>query len=98
MKRKIACLQNVLTSFFLLISIFAVAQDYPITGKITDDANKPLEGVTIQVKGTKTVTLSKKDGSFSITAPSANSVLVFTSVGFREQEVPINGKTQLDFT
>ena len=97
MKRKIACLQNVLTSFFLLISIFAVAQDYPITGKITDDANKPLEGVTIQVKGTKTVTLSKKDGSFAITAPSANSVLVFTSVGFREQELPINGQNHVNF-
>lgn len=32
---------------------------------------------------------------FSINAPSSNSVLVFSYVGYSEQQVPINGKPQL---
>jgi TonB-linked SusC/RagA family outer membrane protein len=98
MKKTLALWRSVLfISLLLQLTIFSFAQNVTITGKVTDEANKPLEGVTVSVKGTKTVTLSKSDGTFTIAAPSSNSVLVFTSVGFREQEVPLNGQTQLNF-
>ena len=99
MKKNLVLWRSVLfISLLLQLTILSFAQNITITGKVTDEANKPLEGVTVAVKGTKSVTLSKSDGTFSITTPSANSVLVFSSVGFREQEVPLNGQTHLNFT
>lgn len=98
MKKNPALWRSVLfISLLLQLTILSFAQN-TITGRVTDEANKPLEGVTVQVKGTSAFTLTKKDGTFSIIAPSPNSVLIFTSVGFREQEVPTNGQSQINFT
>jgi hypothetical protein len=55
-----------------------------------------LNGVNIQVKGSSVFTTSKQDGTFSIVAPDAKSVLVFTYVGFESKEVPVTGRTQID--
>lgn len=54
-----------------------------------------MAGVTVQVKNGKATTTTKTDGTFQINAPSANSVLVFTSVGFGEQQVPVNNQRDL---
>lgn len=86
-------------SVLFLLCCPAFAQDnVVINGKVTDEGNHPLEGVTIQVKGTTNFTVSKKNGSFSITAPSVNSILVLSSVGFREQEFPLSGKNDVSVT
>jgi TonB-linked SusC/RagA family outer membrane protein len=100
MKKKIAFWRNVLLiSLLTQLSIFALAQNnFPVTGKVTDNAGKPLEGVTVQVKGTGITTITKPDGSFSINAPSGSSVLVFSSVGFNSREMPIESKGQLNLS
>jgi TonB-linked SusC/RagA family outer membrane protein len=100
LKKSIAYRRNVLLiSLFSLIAIFSFAQNnFPVTGKITDNAGAPLQGVTVQVKGTQIATSTSKEGTFSINAPSGKSVLVFSSVGFTSTEVPINDKAQLDVT
>jgi TonB-dependent starch-binding outer membrane protein SusC len=97
MTKKIACRQGVLTLFLLFVSALSFSQNnVTINGKVTDEGNKPMEGVTVQAQGTKNITLTKKDGTFSIMAPSASSVLVFSSVGFRQQEVTLTGQSQLN--
>jgi TonB-dependent starch-binding outer membrane protein SusC len=100
LKKSIACRRNVLLiSLFSLFTIFTFAQNnFPVTGKITDNAGTPLQGVTVQVKGTRIATSTSKEGTFTINAPSGRSVLVFSSVGFTSKEVPINDKAQLDVT
>ncbi|HEY6956964.1 MAG TPA: SusC/RagA family TonB-linked outer membrane protein, partial [Flavisolibacter sp.] len=96
MIKKIACLQGVLTMVLLLLSVLSFSQNnVTITGKVTDEANKPLEGVTVQVQGTKNITLTKRDGTFSIMAPSTSSVLVLSSVGFRQQEITLTGQSEV---
>jgi TonB-linked SusC/RagA family outer membrane protein len=100
MKKTIAIRRNVLLiSLLNLFAIFSFAQNnFPVTGKITDNAGKPLDGVTVQVKGTKIVTATNAEGTFSLNAPSGNSVLIFTSVGFTSREVPIENKGQVNVT
>ena len=83
-----------LASFILLFSIRVFSQSFPVEGTITGADGQPLAGVTIQVKGTNTTATSKTDGTFQINAASANSVLVFTYVGFANQEIAINGNAQ----
>ncbi len=97
---KIALLRSVLFCIvFSLLFVPAFSQNsFNVTGKVTDEGKRPLEGVTIQVKGTSTFTASNKNGAFSIIAPSGNSILIFSFIGFREQEIPIDNKSELNFS
>ncbi|HEY6956947.1 MAG TPA: TonB-dependent receptor plug domain-containing protein, partial [Flavisolibacter sp.] len=100
MKKRSASWRNVLLILPLLqLTIFTFAQNaFPVTGKVTDNTGKPLEGVTVQVKGTSISTETKSDGFFSINAPSGSSVLVFSSVGFTPREQPIQNKSQVNLS
>lgn len=100
MKKSIAFRRNVLLiSLFNLCAIFSFAQNnFPVSGKITDNTGNPLQGVTVQIKGIKMATVTSADGTFSIKAPSGSSVLVFSSVGFTSKEVPIENKAQVNVT
>jgi TonB-linked SusC/RagA family outer membrane protein len=86
-----------LFTFLLLTSLLSFSQNnFKITGKVSDESGKPLAGVTVQVKGTPTATATGDDGSFTITAPSGKSTLVFTSVGFAEQEVSVSNRASIN--
>ena len=85
--------------FIFLISFLVVVncwgQQRTIRGKVTDANGKPLQNVTVTIKGTSNATQTDATGGFNINA-SDNNTLVFTSVGFGAQEVPIGQRTELD--
>src|SRR5215813_5544765 len=79
----------------LLCTQIAISQTR-ITGKVTDaSSGSPLEGVSIKIKGSKLGTITNKDGVYSIQGASTN-VLVFSYVGYADQEVNINDQTTID--
>lgn len=91
--------RSVLTFLFIIISSIRVfAQGFPVSGKINSATGDALAGVTVRVKGTNTQTVTAADGSFQINAPSANATLVFSYVGFAEQEVNVNNQSQISVT
>ncbi len=68
--------------------LFSQAQNQTVTGKVFNDADrKPIPGVTVTVKGTKTATVTNEDGSFTLRGLDPGAVLQFTSVGFQSIEV-----------
>ena len=71
----------------------AIIKDVIVTGQVLDENGAPLAGVSVMVKGTTVGTTTDADGNFTISVPNANSILVFSSVGFTEQEYPLNGAT-----
>jgi TonB-linked SusC/RagA family outer membrane protein len=71
------------------------AVNLKITGVVTDDGNQPLPGVTIKVKGTNITAATDVEGRYTINAPD-NATLVFSFIGFATQELPVNGKGQLN--
>ena len=73
-------------------SIFAQKQ---VTGKITDANNQPVIGATVIVKGSNMATQTNNDGSFSISVPNDNAVLVVSSIGFDTQEISVAGQSNL---
>jgi TonB-linked SusC/RagA family outer membrane protein len=81
----------------LMVMIFFIsnslmAQTVKVSGIVTDDNKKPLEGVTVQEKSTKKTTVTDAQGKFTLeTIP--NGTLVFTNVGFSAQEIPVSEKT-----
>ncbi len=85
-----------LTVLFIIASLISFSQtNFKVTGKVSDPTGKPLEGATVQVKGTTTVSATKSDGTFEIDAPSGNSVLVITNIGFANEEIQLNGRSTL---
>ena len=79
-------------SLFLFFSVAASSQT--VTGTVTDGTNKAVSGVTVQVKGKSAATVTNESGTFSIEA-AGTDVLTFSSVGFTQQEVPVNGRSTL---
>ena len=100
MKKKAFLLQNVciiLLLLFIAQSSFSQT-NFRVTGKIIDNTGKPVDGATVQVKGTITATASKADGTFELNAPSENSTLIVSYVGYLEQEVPLKGKAEISLS
>lgn len=66
-----------------------------ITGTVLDNLGNPLPGTNVIVKGTTTGTQTDFDGNYAITAAS-DATLIFSYVGFRTVEVPVNGNSTVD--
>ena len=71
------------------------AQTLEVRGTVTDRQNEPIPGTNVLVRGTTVGTFTDIDGHFSIvTAPDA--VLEFSSIGFLDKSVKINGNAYID--
>ncbi len=84
----------------LLLMLYApwvLAQNnITVSGQVTSqENNSALPGVNIVVKGTTAGTTSDADGRYTISAPE-NSTLVFSFIGFVNEEVPIGNRTTLN--
>ena len=77
----------------LFICLTAVAQESKISGTVTDAADGlPMIGVNVQIKGTTIGTITDADGTFSLQAPSHESVLLLTSIGYKPIELKVGNK------
>ena len=82
---------------FCIYSFVGFAQEITVTGTVSD-ANGPLPGVTILVKGTSNGTASDFDGKYALSAVPTNAVLQFSYVGFTTQEVNVEGRSTINVT
>ena len=86
----------VLALLLLCVPQFITAQTIQVTGTVTSASEKyPLEGAGVMVKGTKTGVATDYNGKFVINV-GKNAVLVFTSVGYKPVEIPINGRSVIN--
>src|SRR3954468_8088728 len=90
--------QRLLLVLLLIVSTCSglLAQNQTVRGKVTSAiaADSALAGVSVQVKGTKTGTVTDNNGNFSINVP-ATGILVFSAVGYTVQEVPVNSRSTI---
>jgi len=63
-----------------------------VSGQVMDDNDVPLLGVNVLLKGTTKGTTTDVNGTFLLDVP-AKGILVFSFVGFTNQEVAINGQS-----
>ncbi|MFC4874716.1 SusC/RagA family TonB-linked outer membrane protein [Negadavirga shengliensis] len=95
-------------SVYIIIWIFlmnglpifpAVSQEEKrvITGQVLDATSKEsLPGVNILVKGTSMGTITDVDGTYSVSVPNEDAVLIFSFVGYLAQEIKIGSQTIID--
>lgn len=77
---------------FVLTTTFSWSQETTITGLVTSkEDGEGLPEASISIKGTSKGVTSDFDGNYSIRA-SANDVLIFSFIGFKEKEVPVGNK------
>ncbi|WP_438422572.1 SusC/RagA family TonB-linked outer membrane protein [Aquimarina macrocephali] len=87
--------KNMLILLTVLVTQFSVAQETPITGKVTDDGGMPLPGVNIIVKGSNSGAQTDFDGMYSLQA-SEGSTLLFSYLGFADQEVIVGAQKTIN--
>jgi len=76
-----------------------VHAQHEVTGEVVDAENgSPLPGVNIVVNGTQIGTTTRSNGTYTIEAPSPTDTLVFSFVGYQQQEVPIDGREEINVT
>ena len=92
-------LRLVLTFLAIVVSATlwaAVQQEIRISGTVISDG-EPLPGVSVQIKGETTGTITDMDGKYSISAPS-DAILVYRFVGLKTVEQPVNGRNMINVT
>ena len=77
--------------------VYAEAQqEKRVTGTVTSEG-EPLPGVSVQLKGASSGTITDIDGKYSIEIP-ATGTLVFRFVGMRTVEQPVNNRSVINVT
>ena len=90
MKKSIIC------KLFLMWTILSGSIMFAQTVKgVVSDATGPLPQVNVNVKGTAINTITDLDGNFTLNNVDDNAVLVFSYIGFKNQEIPVSGKSNL---
>lgn len=69
-----------------------------VTGKVVDTRGEALIGVNVIIKGTRLGTVTNMNGEFSLAVSDLNVVIELSYVGFRLQEVPLNGRSYIEVT
>ncbi|SMC69644.1 SusC/RagA family TonB-linked outer membrane protein [Pedobacter nyackensis] len=89
-------LKIVMSMFALLFTTASLyAQTIKVSGTVTDDKGEGIPGVSVQLKGTKTASQTGSDGKYSITVPNAESVLVFSYIGFNKKEEVVGSRRSI---
>lgn len=90
-----------LALFLFVFSFNAFSQDAgrtTVTGTVRDSAGVGVPGVTVTERGTSNATSTSASGAFTISVAGTNSVLVFTSVGYGQQEVRVGNQSTVGIT
>ncbi|MCX6302634.1 MAG: SusC/RagA family TonB-linked outer membrane protein [Bacteroidia bacterium] len=89
--KKILLMLIVLAGF----SVSLVAQKV-VTGKVTDENQAPLAGVSVMVKGTTVGTLTNVEGTFSLSIPENAKILSFSFIGMKSNDLEIGDQTTVN--
>ena len=87
-------LKRLFSAGFLIVFSFlfntVYGQTRIVSGKVADQEDgSPLAGVSILVKGSASGANSLSDGTFKISVPDNSGILVFSHVGYLQEEVSI---------
>ncbi|MBC7884505.1 MAG: SusC/RagA family TonB-linked outer membrane protein, partial [Saprospiraceae bacterium] len=93
-------IRNIVSCVFvvalLAISSSGLTQSITVKGVVTEEDGTPMIGVEILEKNTTIGTITDVDGHYSITASSAQSILVFNYLGYKAQEINVSNRAIID--
>lgn len=66
-----------------------------ITGRVTDANGNPISGASVEVQNTRVGTVTKDDGTFTLTVPANGRTLVVSAVGQTAQNITLGNQTNV---
>ncbi|GAA4447528.1 SusC/RagA family TonB-linked outer membrane protein [Nibrella saemangeumensis] len=72
------------------------AQERVVTGRVTDDKGDGMPGVSIALKGLNRGTTTDAQGDYRLSVVDANSILVFSFVGYDRQEIVVGNQSAIN--
>ncbi|WP_270090437.1 SusC/RagA family TonB-linked outer membrane protein [Sphingobacterium sp. SYP-B4668] len=88
-------LYKIVVVFLMMFLTGFVHAQIQIKGRVTDEQNEKLTGVTITEKGTANATSTDENGLFSMTIASANTHLVINYVGKQSLELSVGNQREI---
>lgn len=86
--------------FALLLSValaFNLDAQTSVTGTVYDSSGETIPGASVRVKGIENLaTATDVDGAFNLKVPDLNSTLVVSFIGYKTQEIKLNGRSNVD--
>lgn len=67
-----------------------------VIGSVVDEKVEPIPGANVVVKGTTTGVVTNYDGTFSITVPDKEAILVFSFVGYISREFVVGDQKEIN--
>ena len=92
------CLKGFIALVLMLFTTTVAFAQITVTGTVTDTKNETLIGVNVLVKGTTTGAITDINGKFSVSVPSARSVLVISYIGYLTQEITVGAQRTINVT
>ena len=87
-------MKQILLFCFLFIGSLH-AQEYEVTGTVSDTSNRALQFVSVVIKGTAQGVTTNKEGKYFIKVKKGKT-LQFVAMGYKTQEVKITGQKVID--
>ncbi len=78
----------------MLLPVCMFAQKSTVQGVVKDKSGEAVIGASVVEKGTANGTITGMEGDFTIQAPS-DATLVISFVGYKEQEIKVQGRSNL---
>ena len=88
----------VLFSFFCVGPVFSQNRPLTVKGVVRDANGMEMAGVTVLLKNSSVGTVTDSGGAFTISVPGRESVLVFSFMGYKPEEVPVGSRLALEVT
>jgi TonB-linked SusC/RagA family outer membrane protein len=82
---------NLLVICVFSLQSFAAPFAVTVEGKVLAASGEPLAGATVAEKGTTTRTVTRTDGSFTISVSNDKAVIVVSYVGYTPKEIAVSG-------
>ena len=76
----------------------AAAIDIAVSGTVKDINGTSLGGITVQEKTTTNMTTTNDNGYYTLRVSGPEAILVFSSVGYLQYEVPVGNQTTVNVT
>jgi hypothetical protein len=89
---------QILDNNFVVIKPKTTQQENVVNGKVVDADGNSLPGVKVLIKGTDKGAITDGDGNYSIAISDPAAILVFSSIGFNEEEMAVGAQTVINLT
>lgn len=82
--------------FIIYKEVAAHQQERTVTGKVTDETNAPLAGVSVTAKGTTVTAGTDATGIYRIVVPAGVDSLTFRFIGYIDATEPMSGRSVIN--